>query len=149
MFSFQISRGKDQSDLLGAIASGLCLIHCLATPFLFVAHAGVHAHGHHDGHHAESPFWWGLIDITLLIVSLTAVYWSVKNTSKQWMKYALYASWAFLAFIILNEKFEMMHLAEAWVYFPALSLVVLHVYNRKYCQCADEACDPTPGLGSA
>ena len=29
-----------KSDLWGAFASGLCLIHCLATPFIFLAQAG-------------------------------------------------------------------------------------------------------------
>jgi hypothetical protein len=29
-------------DILGACASGLCLIHCIATPFLFVAQTGLH-----------------------------------------------------------------------------------------------------------
>lgn len=140
MLSFQLDQNK--TDIVGATASGLCLIHCLATPFLFVAQAGMateHGHGH-----GESPLWWGLIDILLLLVSLAAVYWAVRKTSKQWMKYALVLSWIFLAFIILNEKFHGFHLAEEIIYLPALSLVLLHIYNRKYCQCADENCYTVP-----
>ncbi len=122
-----LSGGK--SDLLGALASGLCLIHCVATPFLFAAHAGLHAH------HAESPMWWGLIDSVMLIVSLVAVLWAFRNSSIAWVKIALSVSWLFLAAIILNEKLEAVHLAEAWIYVPALSLIILHLYNRRYCQC--------------
>lgn len=135
-------QNKRRSDLLGAAASGLCLIHCLATPFLFVAQAGLADHHDHHGHHGHgaSPSWWGFIDIAFLLLSLAAVYWSVQKSTKQWMKIALSVSWIFLAFIILNEKFAFFHLAEAWIYVPALSLVGLHLYNRKYCSCEEEEC---------
>jgi len=130
-----------RSDTMGAIASGLCLIHCVATPFLFVAHAG--AHGHEHGHGHGSPLWWGTIDLLFLAISLLAVWWSSRNSSKQWVKYALYVSWAGLAFLILNEKLGWVHLLEEAIYLPALSLVFLHLYNRRYCQCDDETCcDP-------
>ncbi len=26
-----------ESDIVGAVASGLCALHCIATPFLFIA----------------------------------------------------------------------------------------------------------------
>lgn len=59
------------SDILGASASTLCLIHCLATPLLFVAQAEAVHHEHdHAHHHAAGPSWWGMIDIALLFVSL-------------------------------------------------------------------------------
>ncbi len=134
MSDIQLTQNARKSDLLGAIASGLCLVHCLATPFLFVAQAGMATQ------HGTSPVWWGLIDITLLLVSFAAVYWAAKKTSWQWMKIALTVSWVFLAMIILNEKFEGFHLAEAWIYVPTVSLVLLHLYNRKYCYCEDEIC---------
>ncbi|MCI4667320.1 MAG: MerC domain-containing protein [Bacteroidia bacterium] len=140
MLDIQLKQEKRKSDVLGATASGLCLIHCLATPFLFVAQAGV------SGHHEASPAWWGAIDIILLVVSLAAVYWAVKKTSKQWIKIALILSWVFLAFLIFNEKFEGIHLAEAWIYVPTASLIVLHLYNRKYCYCDDEEhCETVEG----
>ncbi|HAA15893.1 MAG TPA: MerC domain-containing protein [Cytophagales bacterium] len=132
MFNTPILQTQRKSDTLGAIASGLCLIHCLATPLLFVAHAGAH--------HAEGPAWWGLIDITLLAVSLAAVVWAVRKTSKNWMKWALSASWLLLALILLNEKAEAFHLAEAWIYLPTVSLIVLHIYNTRYCYCDEDGC---------
>ncbi len=137
MFDFQSIRGQRKFDLLGASASSLCLIHCLATPFLFVAEASV-AHHHHG--HGDTPLWWSVIDIVFIVISFFAVYFSSKTTSKNWVKYGLFASWALLTLIILNEKIEGVHLAEEWVYLPALSLVGLHLYNRKYCQCEDDAC---------
>ncbi|MEM7185274.1 MAG: MerC domain-containing protein [Bacteroidota bacterium] len=123
-----------KSDIWGSAASTLCLAHCLATPFLFAAHTG-HVHGHH-----EHPFWWGVLDLVFIGVSMLAVYWSARHTSKQWMRFALWVSWGLLTFVILNEKLQMVHLAEAAIYFPSLALVGLHLYNRKYCQCANDAC---------
>lgn len=129
-----LSLFRSRSDLFGSAASSLCLLHCLATPLLFAAHTG-HVHGHQS-----SPMWWGTIDIIFIVISLFAVHWSAKNSSKQWMRAALWVSWALLAFVILNEKFELIHLAEAAIYFPSLALVGLHLYNRRYCKCADEEC---------
>ncbi|MEM9983104.1 MAG: MerC domain-containing protein, partial [Bacteroidota bacterium] len=88
---------QSKSDLLGAFISGFCLIHCLATPFLFVAQAEL-------THHTKGPWWWGIIDILLLILSFVAIYWSAKNTSKSWVKYLFVISWLALSFIIFNEK---------------------------------------------
>jgi len=123
-----------RSDILGSAASSLCLIHCLATPFLFIAHTG-----HVQGHHAY-PLWWGVLDLFLIGISFIAIYWSAKNTSKKWMRYALWFSWGFLAFVIINEKIDAVHLAETIVYIPSIALIVLHLYNRRYCQCQDETC---------
>jgi len=125
---------KFKSDILGSAASSLCLIHCLVTPFLFMAHTS-HVQGHHT-----YPLWWGVLDIFFIGVSFIAVCWSAKNTSKKWMRYALWFSWGFLAFVIINEKISIVHLAETMIYIPSIALVVLHLYNRKYCQCRDETC---------
>lgn len=42
---------KNDSNLYGSLASALCLLHCILTPFIFVAHAEhvTHSHSH--------PFW--------------------------------------------------------------------------------------------
>ncbi|WP_255592536.1 MerC domain-containing protein [Marixanthomonas sp. SCSIO 43207] len=124
------------SNILGSIASGLCLIHCIITPLLFVAHAG-HIHEHHAHAH---PFWWGLIDLLFIAISLLAVYWSAKNTSKKWLRYALWISWFALSFVIFNEKLSFLSLAEEVIYIPAIALILFHLLNRKYCECSDDTC---------
>jgi len=116
-----------KSDLFGAIASAICLIHFMATPFIFVAHAEMHQNGHF---HGPSPLWWNVIDIIFLVIALVVVYWSAKSSSKIWVKYILYASWIFLASLILNENIEGVHLPEAMIYAPAFSLIVFHLYNK-------------------
>lgn len=134
MNDLKLNQNTRKSDVLGAAVSGIYLIHCLATPFLFVAQSGV------TTPHKKSPVWRGLIDMIWLMVSRVAAYWAAKKNSRKWMKIALPASWAFLAIIILNEKFEGFHIAETWIYVPTVSLVILHLYNMKYCQCQDETC---------
>lgn len=123
-----------KSDLIGIIASALCFLHCLATPLLFVAHAGFTIT--EESH----PWWWGTLDILFLAISFFAVYWSTANTAKRWIKYGFWSLWIILTLIIVNEKWEIGHLAEEVIYLPTLGLVFLHFYNRRYCQCEDEHC---------
>lgn len=121
-------------DTFGALASGLCMVHCLATPLLFIAHACAE-HGC-----ASAPNWWKSLDYFFLGVSFFAVYRSAQITSKKFMKPLLWLSWAALFMAIINEKLEFLNLPESFTYVPALSLVALHVYNLKYCQCKTDNC---------
>ncbi len=122
---------RSKSDLIGAFASGLCLVHCLATPFLFIAHAnmGIHAKVH--------PSWWGFMDIAFLLLSFLAVYWSAKNTSKKWIAYSFWVLWGLLTVIIANEKWALWHLAEEVIYLPTIGLILLHLHNHRYGHCED------------
>ncbi|MEO0571655.1 MAG: MerC domain-containing protein [Bacteroidota bacterium] len=116
-----------KSDIIGSTASFLCLVHCLVTPLLFVAQAEILGHG--EAH----PMWWGLLDVFFLVISYFAVWWSGQTTTKSWIRYALWISWIVLTVIVLNEKLAVVPLPESAIYMPALSLIVLHLYNRKYC----------------
>ncbi|MEL6305837.1 MAG: MerC domain-containing protein [Bacteroidota bacterium] len=129
---------SSKSDLIGATASTLCFIHCLATPFLFMAHASMASE-----HHVAHPLWWGTLDLIFLSISFLAVYWSARNTSKSWVRLALWFFWGLLALIVINEKLGLFPLFEAAIYVPTLSLIFLHFYNRRYCSCEDEACCTT------
>ncbi|MEM9919501.1 MAG: MerC domain-containing protein [Bacteroidota bacterium] len=131
---------NDRSDMFGAFASGLCLIHCLVTPLIFVAQACT------TSCCATGPTWWGMIDYLFLGISIIAIYYSAKSTSIKWMPIALYASWLLLAICILNERFGLFHVNQFVNYVPAIGLVGLHLYNRKYCQCDDDKCLNTEPL---
>ena len=130
-----INKLEKNSDSLGSIASGLCLIHCIATPLLFAIQP--------LSAHAETPGWWSSIDIIFLVVSFFAVYASTKNSSKKWVAFGLWMNFIALTAAILNEKLELFHLGELVVYIPAIALVGLHLYNRKYCKCEDDTCCAT------
>lgn len=126
-----------KSDTLGAFASGLCLVHCLITPVLFIVQTCTNvccANGD------VVPSWWTALDYIFLGVSLLAIFWSVKTTSKNWIKYALWISWGLLFFVIMNERFALMTINKYLGYVPALLLVSLHLYNRRYCQCNEDKC---------
>lgn len=120
---------KSKSDWLGISASMLCMIHCIVTPFLFVAHAEMLNHHHHDHAHPE---WWGFIEILFLVISFVAVWWSSKTSSKKWIPYLLWINWVLLAGIVLNERFEWFSIVHELVYIPAFALVILHFLNTQH-----------------
>lgn len=125
---------SDKSDTLGAFASGLCLVHCLATPLIFVVQTC-------SASCCEAgPFWWSMIDYFFLVISILAVYHSAKNTSLKWMPLALYLTWIVLTLFIVNEKFQFFYLNHLLLYLPAMCLIGLHLYNRKYCRCDTDQC---------
>ncbi|NRB64105.1 MAG: MerC domain-containing protein [Saprospiraceae bacterium] len=130
-------RPLPQSDILGAVASGLCVIHCVATPLLFVIHT-CSVTGCKEG----SPAWWSSLDYLFVGITFLAVRQSAINTSKGWMNYALYVNWILLTLLIVNEKLAVLPIAEMWKYLTAFSLIGLHMYNRRYCRCDNPICAP-------
>ncbi|NIJ45206.1 hypothetical protein FHR24_001645 [Wenyingzhuangia heitensis] len=125
---------KEKSDTLGALASSLCLIHCVATPFLFIAQTCA------TTCNGAVPHWWSFIDYIFLVISFFAVYKSTQETSISFIKPLLWFSWFVLFLIIANEKLELIILNEATIYIPALALIGLHLYNKKYCKCNVTKC---------
>lgn len=125
---------RSKADTIGIISSSLCMIHCIATPLLFLAVACT------DSCCADAPGWWRAIDYIFLVVSFAAIFYATKHSSKRWVKYALWAAWTLLLISCMSEAFETGWLPEWFIYMPALSIVALHIYNRKYCQCDDDNC---------
>ena len=56
-----------RADLIGALASSLCVIHCMATPFIFFIKSSA------DLCCSETPTWWQSIDYIFLTVAFFAV----------------------------------------------------------------------------
>lgn len=114
-------------NYIGIISSTLCFIHCLATPFLFLAKTcSVTCCD-------SSPVWWRVLDVLFLLLSFYAVYSATKETSKKWVKIALYITWVLLLLVILNEYFHFILLFEEAIYFPSILLIVFHFYNKRSC----------------
>jgi hypothetical protein len=130
---------KQKPDSIGVIASTLCLIHCIATPLIFIAQSCSFTH------YNSVPTWWGYIDYLFLIISFFAVYRSTKITSLKWIKPALWLSFMLLLVVVLNEKNAWFGLNESFIYVPAISLIALHLYNKKYCQCNQNKCCANEG----
>jgi len=129
-----MNRVSIKNDLLGVFASTLCLIHCVATPFLFIAKSCSVTCCQ------TSPDWWKAIDIIFLVVSFFAIFQSTKNSSKEWIKYAMWISWTILLLIIINEHSNIVSISQYAIYVPSFSLIVLHLYSLKYCQCKSNTC---------
>ena len=125
---------KINSDVIGASASILCTIHCLATPLIFVASACTQSCC------ANAPTWWIAIDYIFLFISFIAVYRSTKTTSSNWIKPLIWLYWVCLFVLILVEHNLSIQISPFYKYIAALSLAITHIYNLKYCQCKNNEC---------
>ena len=85
-------------DTIGAIASTLCVIHCLLTPVLFAVQSYTAVHSE------AAPIWWKNLDFIFISISFFAINRSTKNSSKKSIQYALWVCWVSLLFLIINEK---------------------------------------------
>ncbi len=124
----------NSSDKYGVTASVLCMLHCTATPLLFMTQAHTSAVVH------DVPFLWLSINYIFLLISSLAVYYSIQKSTKAFVKVLLFVFWFALCFLIINEGFEGFHIPEFYTYLSASSLALLHLYNLKYCTCKDEEC---------
>lgn len=123
-----------KSDIFGAAASTICLIHCLITPLIFVAQTCSKTCC------STAPTWWKMVDLLFLVISFFAVYRSTTLTTKSWLKVSFWGSWIGLALLIINDNLNLFQLAHESVYLPSLGLIILHLYNRKDCKCSGSNC---------
>ena len=130
MLNFSINK----SDAVGAISSGLCMIHCLATPFFFVAAACSKSCC------AATPSWWLWIDYIFLVISFMAVLHSTKTIKISFVKYGLWISWVGLLLFILNVSYGYWDVSDNIKFIPAFSLIGFHLYNLRYCKCEENQC---------
>ena len=121
-------------DTIGILSSGLCLIHCLATPFLFVLTLSSNACCE------STPLWWQWLDYSFLFISFIAVFYSTKSSNSKIIKICLWISWIMLFILILNTKFIWFITSHHTRYFPAISLIGFHLYNLKYCHQNEKLC---------
>ena len=113
-------------DNLWIIASTLCMIHCIGTPFLFIAKACSTTCC------ADAPLWWKAIDYAFLIVSFFAIYYIAKKSSNNTLIFIFWFFWGLLAVTIFNETLALFTLPKNFIYFPAFSIIILHFYNIKF-----------------
>lgn len=122
------------SDKVGAASNILCMLHCFATPFIFLSQTQT-AHIGHD-----VPFAWQIINYFFITISGIALYYSAKNSTSNIVKVFMVLFWLILSFLIITEGLELLHLPEILTYISASSLSLLHIYNLKYCTCSEEEC---------
>ena len=122
------------SDRIGALSSGLCMLHCFATPFLFLSQSSLIFIS------VDFTLTWFILNYVFLFISFIAIYHSVKNSTNRFIRIFLYLFWVVLSGLIINESLEIFSIPEAATYFSASSLICLHIYNLRYCRCDDEDC---------
>ena len=122
------------SDRIGAVSSGLCMLHCFATPFLFLSQSSLIFIS------VDFTLTWFILNYFFLFISFIAIYHSVKNSTNRFIRISLYLFWVVLSGLIINESLEIFSIPEAATYFSASSLICLHIYNLRYCRCDDEDC---------
>ena len=125
------------SDYIGASTSGLCMLHCFATPLIFLSQAAA------INISPEITFLWYSLNYMFLFISFIAIYYSVKNSSNFLVKVLLYLFWLLLSALIINEALSIFPVPELYTYISAFSLSSLHIYNLKYCRCDDDECCST------
>ncbi|MBL6649384.1 MAG: MerC domain-containing protein [Flavobacteriaceae bacterium] len=124
----------NSSDKYGVAASVLCMLHCSATPLLYFTQA------HNLFHVNDISFLWLSMNYFFLLISSLAVYFSIQNSTKIFVKVLLFVFWLAFSFLILNEGFKGFHIPEYYTYLFASILALLHIYNLKYCKCKNEEC---------
>ena len=123
-----------KSDIVGASSSALCLIHCMVTPFFFIAATCSKSCC------SAAPGWWQSIDYFFVIISLVAIRFSIKSSDSKVVKYGLIFSWVALCFLTFNISFQWIFISENVRFIPAFSLIGFHVYNIRYCKCIKKEC---------
>ena len=113
------------SDRIGVISSGLCMLHCFATPFLFLSQSSLIFIS------VDFTLTWFILNYVFLFISFIAIYHSVKNSTNRFIRIFLYLFWVVLSGLIINESLEIFSIPEAATYFSASSLICLHIYNFK------------------
>ena len=121
-------------DTIGIIAGSLCAIHCISTPFLFIAKACSTTCC------ADAPIWWIMIDYFFLLISFLTIFFISKNLNIKWLKISFWASWSLLLFSILDHSFDFFFLPKNFIYLPSFLIIALHFYNVKFCKCQDITC---------
>lgn len=119
------ARNVKYSDWLGASASGLCLIHCALSPFIFTAKPvfygmigrPIHTHG-----------FWAELDYVFLIISLLAVWYSARHAHNIFLRWVLWAAWVAFAIGLLFEPYALA-IGHGLMYFGSVILVVAHIVN--------------------
>jgi len=122
------------SDRIGVLSSGLCMLHCFATPFLFLSQSSLIFIS------VDFTLTWFILNYVFLFISFIAIYHSVKNSTNRFIRIFLYLFWVVLSGLIINESLEIFSIPEAATYFSASSLICLHIYNLRYCRCDDKDC---------
>lgn len=122
------------TDQIGITGSFICLIHCIITSGLMIGSSFLSHASHHHGHHHHYLDIWGIIDISMILVSGIAVYFSTQKCHEQLMKSVMWVSYIIYSLTMLVKYigFE-----PTWLsilsYTMSFVLIGGHFINLKKC----------------
>ena len=121
-------------DTIGSLASTLCLVHCLATPFIFITQACTMSCC------ADAPIWWQSIDYIFIVISFFAILGATKTSTNKIISRLLWITWFIFFALILNKSLGLVYLDKNFGHIAGITLACLHIYNLRYCQCKSDNC---------
>ena len=124
-----------QYDKIGIISSTLCMIHCIGTPFLFIAKSCSPTCC------SDAPTWWLMIDYLFLLISFFAIFHTTNSSTSLWLRIFFWTTWTILLFSIVDHSFNYHIFPKNFSYFPGLTIVALHFYNLKINKCENNNCE--------
>ena len=124
-----------QYDKIGIISSTLCMIHCIGTPFIFIAKSCSATCC------SDAPTWWLMIDYLFLIIAFFAIFHTTNSSTSQWLKILFWTTWTILLFSIADHTFSYYIFPKNFSYFPGICIVALHFYNLKINKCENKDCE--------
>ena len=76
------------SDHIGVFTTVTCMLHCLATPLLFITQAQASTISQ------EVPFFWQSLNYLFIIISLAAITRSIQNSTNLYVKIVFISAWS-------------------------------------------------------
>ena len=121
---------QNQSDLLGALASSLCAIHCAVTPVFFIAKPFMHSSAEY---HSHGSGFWAILDYVFLVLSFVAIWFSSKHTNHKSIKWIFWGAWLMFSVGLLSEGIHFRN--GLWLmYTGSIALVIAHIINYRHCR---------------
>ncbi|HET6242953.1 MAG: MerC domain-containing protein [Bacteroidetes bacterium] len=111
------------SDIIGILSSGLCLVHCLALPAAFL-YIGDSSAGHSHGHGGFN------YDYLFLSIAIVAVFFTTKKTSSTFIKFSLWIFLLICTFAIIFHDYS--PFIQYIMYIGSAGLIISHVLNIRY-----------------
>jgi len=118
--NFKLKNSYNKSDIVGIIASSICIVHCVLTPLIAVLFSKIVKEKYE------------LLNYVFLIISLISVIISIKTTKNELLKGLLLFFWIQLSVgLVLEDKNIIFSIL---MYFSALGLIVTHILNINHCK---------------
>lgn len=108
-----------KADIVGIIASSICIIHCVLTPLIAIIFSELIKEKYE------------LLNYFFLFISLVSVVLSVKSTKHPFIKSLLIYFWIQLSVGLFFEDKNIVF--SILMYFSAIGLIGTHVLNIKGC----------------